>query len=97
MRLKAETISLLAFLCASTSLANASSIGSYGLVQFTNGYPPLEQVCFNAAGCSGTAAVYGTTGLNMDYDAYGLAGYGILTSHVVCKKAHPHPSVAPHF
>lgn len=82
MRLKAETISLLGFLCASASLANASSLGSYGLVQFSSpsngGFPPLEQVCFNTAGCSGTAAVFGTTGLNMAYDAFGLPGYGIL-------------------
>ena len=82
MRPKTGAISVLAFLCATASTASASFIGTLGLVLFASpsngGYPPLEQPCESAAGCSGTTAVYGTTGLNMAYDVYGLAGYGIL-------------------
>jgi hypothetical protein len=83
----APSVALLSLVVWGATVVSAgpitSSLSSYGLVQFSStsngGYPPLEVVCaVNPAGCSGTAAVYGTSGLNMAYDAYGLAAYGIL-------------------
>src|ERR1035438_696155 len=48
----------------------------------TNG-TPLQTIClvFGSA-CTGSAAVYGTTGLTESYTAYGSANYGLLTGYV---------------
>jgi hypothetical protein len=76
---------LLLFYCSPIPANAGPFSGAWGLVQFSstanNGYPPLEAVCSRLASCSGTITVYGTVGLNMSYDVYGSATYGILRGY----------------